>query len=203
LFVEAGGIYSGLPAVDAWDIERDARRYAGPWPVVAHPPCARWGRYWGGGPSAKVPRQLGDDGGAFASALASVRQWGGVLEHPQGSHAWRQFVLPIPHCKGGWQRGLCGGWSCCVEQGAYGHRARKGTWLYAFGCELPALHWGPAAGQFVRLDAGHKTRHDRQQAKRQAPTKRILRRELAATPPQFRDVLIAIARTAHRNQPAT
>lgn len=62
LFVAVGGGYFGLPDVDPWDAERDARLYAGPWPVVAHPPCERWGRYWSGGPSAKVRRELGDDG---------------------------------------------------------------------------------------------------------------------------------------------
>ena len=39
LFVETGGVYFGLPNVDPWDEERDARLYDGPWPVVAHPPC--------------------------------------------------------------------------------------------------------------------------------------------------------------------
>jgi len=29
LYVEADGAYTGLPHVDAWDIGRDARRYAG------------------------------------------------------------------------------------------------------------------------------------------------------------------------------
>ena len=65
LFVANPGCYIGLPDVDPWDKERDARTYAGPWPVVAHPPCVRWGRYWFGGPSARVRRQLGDDGGCF------------------------------------------------------------------------------------------------------------------------------------------
>jgi hypothetical protein len=39
LYVETGGCYFGLPDVDPWDQARDARLYAGPWPVVAHPPC--------------------------------------------------------------------------------------------------------------------------------------------------------------------
>lgn len=41
LFVETGGGYFGLPDVEAWDEPRDARMYAGPHPVVAHPPCQR------------------------------------------------------------------------------------------------------------------------------------------------------------------
>ncbi len=96
LFVMRGGPYYGLPGVDPWDVERDARTYAGPWPVVAHPPCERWGRYWSGGPSARVRRELGDDDGCFASALASVRRWGGVLEHPEASHAWAAHGLLAP-----------------------------------------------------------------------------------------------------------
>src|ERR1700746_705970 len=65
LYVETNGVYYNLPHVDPWDEARDARLYAGPWPVVAHPPCARWGRYFSGGPSARVRRKLGDDGGCF------------------------------------------------------------------------------------------------------------------------------------------
>lgn len=84
LFVEAHGVYFGLPDVDPWDAARDARQYAGPHPVVAHPPCERWGRYWTGGPSAKERRRLGDDAGCFASALASVQAWGGGAGAPRG-----------------------------------------------------------------------------------------------------------------------
>lgn len=43
LFVETGGCYSGVPDVEPWDESRDARQYAGPLPVIAHPPCQRWG----------------------------------------------------------------------------------------------------------------------------------------------------------------
>lgn len=69
LYVQAGGAYYGLPDVDPWDEARDARLYDGPYPAVAHPPCERWGRYWGGGPSVKVKRELGADGGCFAAGL--------------------------------------------------------------------------------------------------------------------------------------
>lgn len=96
LFVAKGGCYFGLDDVDPWDAARDARLYAGPHAVVAHPPCDRWGRYWHGGPSARVRRVKGDDGGCFESALASVRLWGGVLEHPEASSAWRTFGLTAP-----------------------------------------------------------------------------------------------------------
>lgn len=41
LYVETDGCYFGQPGVDAWDIERDARGYAGPHPIVAHPPWMR------------------------------------------------------------------------------------------------------------------------------------------------------------------
>lgn len=60
LFVSARGPYMNLPDVDAWTAERDARLYAGPWPVVAHPPCERWGRYFWGGPGWKgEPKKAG------------------------------------------------------------------------------------------------------------------------------------------------
>jgi hypothetical protein len=57
LYVATGGCYYGLEGVDPWDAARDARLYAGPWPVVAHPPCERWGRYWSGGPNPSSPRR--------------------------------------------------------------------------------------------------------------------------------------------------
>ena len=196
LYVATGGAYFGLPDVDPWDAERDARLYAGPWPVVAHPPCARWGRYWFGGPSAKVRRVKGDDGGCFAA----VRRWGGVLEHPEASHAWRAFRLTIPPKSGGWSMlDDFGGATCCVEQGHYGHRARKATWLYAVGVELPGLHWGPAASG-IRLEDGYHSAEERRRKKARpgdsGALERLSHRERAATPIPFRDLLLGIARTA-------
>jgi hypothetical protein len=194
LFVARGGVYWGLPGVDPWDEERDARTYPGPFPVVAHPPCARWGRYWSGGPSARVRRIKGDDGGCFEAALTATRKWGGVLEHPEASHAWAAFGLMRPPKSGGWiSADQVGGWTCCVEQGHYGHLARKATWLYAHGVTLPSLIWGPAP-KGVRLDDGYHSAEERRRAVRTGIRQRLSHKQRAATPVPFRDVLLAIAR---------
>jgi len=209
LFVAKGGAYWDMEGVDPWDESRDARLYPGPHPVVAHPPCERWGRYWSGGPSAKVRRVKGDDGGCFASALASVRRWGGVLEHPEASHAfaahglrkpqrWRLRPLPEGHW-GGWIRSYdhANSWVCCVEQGHYGHRARKATWLYAVTSDEPApLIWGASNGE--RLDEGFHSKAERDAARAAGipPRKRLSTVENLATPVAFRDMLIALALSA-------
>jgi hypothetical protein len=203
LFVATGGAYWNLDGVEPWDETRDARRYAGPWPVVAHSPCGPWGRYWHGGPSAKIRRVKGDDGRCFESALASVRRWGGVLEHPEASAAWAAFGLNAPPHSGGWiVADFVGGWTCCVEQGHYGHRARKKTWLYAHSVELPALTWGPSKGD--RLDEGFHTAAERRAARAagRKPIPRLSRAQNIATPIPFRDLLLSIARTAARQEAA-
>jgi len=202
LYVETNGCYYGLPDVDPWDEARDARLYAGPWPVVAHPPCERWGRYWSGGPSAKVRRIKGDDGNCFKRALWAVRCLGGVLEHPEASHAWRAFGLMAPPKTGGWIiADNFGGWTCCVEQGHYGHPARKATWLYARSEFVPAtpIRWGPSSGQ--RLDEGFHSKAERDAARAAgvAPRKRLSKADNQRTPPAFRDLLLSIARSASRN----
>ncbi len=197
LFVERGGCYYGLENVDPWDQSRDARLYAGPWPVVAHPPCERWGRYWSGGPSARVRRKRGDDGGCFEAALRAVRTYGGVLEHPEASSAWRAFGLTAPPRFGGWiMADFEGGWTCCVEQGHYGHRARKATWLYAFGVERGRVTWGRASKR-ERLDDGYHSAEERARAVKTGICQRLSKRQRAATPNAFRDLLISIAESAN------
>lgn len=193
LYVEHGGVYYGLQDVEPWGLpERDARDYAGPHPVVAHPPCKRWGRYWSGGPSAKVRRLMGDDGGCFAAALWAVRTFGGVIEHPEASHAWPWFGLWRPSRGGGWTPvDKYGGRSCCVEQGHYGHRARKATWLYVVGGDAPSLTWGPATG-CIRIDDGAHSATER--ASHDVRRQRITSAEVARTPEPFRELLLNIAR---------
>lgn len=156
LYVETGGCYFGLEGVDPWDEARDARRYNGPHPVVAHPPCQRWGKLWAGQPlwikRTGERKTKGDDQGCFKSALFDARRFGGVIEHPWESHAWPAFGLNVPPRTGGWiAADLFGGWTCCVEQGRYGHYARKPTLLLVYGLPadaLPELEWGKSKPQF-------------------------------------------------------
>jgi len=194
LYVEADGCYAGLPGVDAWDEARDARLYAGPHPVVAHPPCQRWGKYYSGGPAWRgEPKLLGDDGGCFAAALASVRQWGGVLEHPAQSLAWRAHGLIAPPPGGGWVvADWTGGWTCQIDQGAYGHQAQKPTWLYAVGADLPSLRWGRSQPAIP----AHRSERWRARAAKDGICVLLSRRDRLATPPEFRDLLLGVARTA-------
>lgn len=188
LFVETNGVYFGLPNVDPYDIRRDAMTYRGPWPVVAHPPCARWCRL-AGLVEARWGHKRGDDGGAFAHALKCVRTFGGVLEHPAYSDAWAAIGLPIPSAIGGWQRGTCGGWSCHVEQVRYGHVAKKATWLYAFGASLHSLRWGHVAHVKPTALVSWCGNHVKSGERRP----RVGKSTASRTPLEFRDVLIAIA----------
>lgn len=186
LYVQTGGCYYGLPDVDPWDEQRDARQYDGPWPVVAHPPCARWCQMASVN-EARYGQQIGDDGGTFAAALASVRAWGGVLEHPAYSLAWPRYSLQKPH-RGSWQRDwIGGGWVTEISQSAYGHRGRKRTWLYAVVDLPPSLEWGDPAGS-AWVSWGDFERYP--------DVPRLSKKEASATPPPFRDLLLSIARSA-------
>lgn len=218
LYVETDGCYAGVPGVDPWDEARDARLYGGPWPVVAHPPCQRWGRFHHG--STRKPHQfrLGDDGGCFAAALMTLSEHGGVIEHPCDSKAWRWFGLKAPKRFAGWQRTpgplvwwrdgdtihmrdrrAGEWWTCYVEQGHYGHMSRKPTWLLARGVELPALNWSKGE---QRLHPVALARYGYAKARRIGMTAMVGGKNKTkirnATPIEFRDVLIGIARSAHR-----
>lgn len=193
LFVETNGIYYNDQRIDPWDIERNALQYKGSHKVIAHPPCKRWGRYWGGGPMLHgTPRQLlkGDDDNCFAHSLWTVRTFGGVIEHPEASHAWAWFGLNKPPQKGGWIKADdFGGWTCCVSQGHYGHRGQKLTWLYAVDTKRPELKWGKCPGKQLQGDDFH-SKEERARLRRTGICQRMSKRQRAATPKEFKELLI-------------
>jgi hypothetical protein len=211
LYVERGGVYANLPDVEMWDETRDARLYAGPHPVVAHPPCARWSRL-AGFTEARFGLKRGSDGGCFEAALNAVRTWGGVLEHPAYTDAFKKFDLPRPSVRVGWTLDFYGGASCYIEQGRYGLPVKKATWLYAYGVELSDLRWGYTRDGDGDDIGGLNAWRDRFAGWREAwadalPPRGLLDREgdrrakphrglNSTTPPLFRDALLEMARTA-------
>lgn len=202
LYVETDGAYVGVPGVDPWDEPCDARNYAGPHPVVAHPPCQRWGRFWHGSMAKPHQFEMGADGGCFSAALRSVKSFGGVIEHPADSHAWAAFGLPKPPRGGGWVGSDLDGYSCCVYQGHYGHFAGKGTWLYVAGVryeDLPELRWGKTE---QRIHPVALAKHGYEKARRIGMMAMVGGKDKTrirnATPPEFRSVLLEISRMAKK-----
>jgi hypothetical protein len=186
LYVQTGGAYFGIPDVDPWDQQRDARLYDGPWPVVAHPPCSSWCQLASVN-QARWGSMIGDDDGTFEAALAAVRRFGGVLEHPAYSIAWDRYGLPRP-VRGGWAQSIDDpGITTEVSQSAYGHDARKRTWLYAVGVDPITLDWREVRGRAVigaGINSGECVGRDKL-----GPT------VASRTPDSFRDVLLDMARS--------
>lgn len=190
LYIDPRGPYPSMPDVDCWDEARDARLYDGPYPVGAHPPCflwvnlaaVNWKRY-----QRELPAWYpgGSDGGCFAAALAAVRRFGGVLEHPAGSWAWREYGLKRPEGIG-WQADSVlspsgHSYVCEIWQSAYGHKARKRAWLYYVADDRPAdLDWAraPATHQVGWFD-------------RIKPT--LSKKEASASPSMFARCLVDLA----------
>jgi hypothetical protein len=188
LYVQKDGCYYGLTDVEPWDESMDARKYDGPFPVVAHPPCQLWTnmahlnfkRYGG------EHNRPGNDGGCFSAALLAVRRYGGVLEHPASSAAWSAHSLPRPS-RGRWYATKLSPreWVTEVNQAAYGHLARKRTWLLCVSDREPMpLDWRDIEGT-----------HQCGWFDRIKPT--LGKLEASATPLPFRDLLLNIVGACH------
>ena len=89
-----------------------------------------------------------------------------------------------------------GGRSCYVEQGHYGHAARKATWLYAVGIEFSDLHW--AIGE-QRIPQWMIERYGYEKARKIGVVAMVGGKDKQAkrnrTPAPFRDLLIELARS--------
>ena len=188
LYVDPRGPYPKMPGVECWDEARDARLYAGPHPVVAHPPCGPWGRL--ARMCRRQPRELAPIG------VQQVRRWGGVLEHPAGSRLWTECGLPLP----GELPDAWGGVTIEVNQVDWGHVAEKRTWLYLVGCRparyprMPrrkATHW-VCGSRVPRKSGGVRPAHmlvcSSQQRRR--------------TPPAFAEFLVELARKCRTTEAA-
>lgn len=130
LFARRDSVYKTLPDVDVWDEDRDARKWPGGCPVVAHPPCRLWGEMYKLATKAPAEEKL-----LALEAIQYVRKNGGIVEHPKKSRLWKAISAPMPWL--GTDR--FGGWTVDTDQYRFGHRAHKCTRLYIVGCKPNAL----------------------------------------------------------------
>lgn len=129
LWVAEGSVYNDLDC-DCWPLSRDAMKFDGTGPIIAHPPCGPWGNY-----KAKCFRQGVEHG---VRAMEYVHRFGGVVEQPSGSRLFRDY--------GAW----FGQDVEKVNQSDYGHLALKPTLLY----------WVRQASQVIAHSSHRERTHD-------------------------------------------
>lgn len=196
LYIDPRGPYPKIPGVDCWDESRDARKYAGPYPVVAHPPCGPWGRL----------RHLyrGTEHDCAVRVVEQVRAFGGVLEHPAGSKLWGgsrcgkspdapKPYLPMPPDS----PDEFGGYTILIDQCEWGHVARKRTWLYLVGVPRSALEPPPFPGRKPTHRIGSTTvgRLDGSRYRPASNLKSASSEQRRRTPPLFAEYLVRLARS--------
>lgn len=175
LYTMPGSVYLTLPGVDCWDEVRDARNWPGGNPVVAHPPCRLWSRMRGLSKAPFEEKELA------RHAVRCVREWGGVLEHPEISTLWADQSLPMPG------KGRSLEYTLCVPQFWWVHCMKKWTWLYCVGVPMVLLPPIPLVlGEATHTMAVGRGRRQRKSA---APE-----RARSATPIAFAEWLVAAAR---------
>jgi len=167
LYISPRSIYKTMSDVDPWDPERDATKWPGGTPAVLHPPCGQWARLRAQAHHNPEEKALG------LIAVEQVKQWGGVLEHPNASTLWKTAGLPPPNSYDDQ-----GGFTIQVDQLHWGHKARKSTWLYIFGTERKNIPSPPILLSYPETTIGQMSRTGR-----------------AATPPEFARWLVDIAKT--------
>jgi hypothetical protein len=182
LYIDPRGPYPRLLGREnCWDEARDARLYEGPGPVVAHPPCGPWG--------ALRHLYRGNEHDCAPRAVAQVHAYGGVLEHPRGSKLWEAAGLPKP---GEWSD--YNGYTIEVDQCAWGHVARKRTWLYIVGLSREIVEAEiRTGGTPTHWTSGGRTSSSRQGSPVPEGIKVCSAQQRRRTPIAFAEWLISIA----------
>lgn len=181
LFARKNSIYKQL-GCDVWDKGRDARNWKGGAPGIYHPPCGQWG-------NMAQFANVSEEKQLAIQAVNLIRQYGGVLEHPATSKLWNYMGLPMPG-----QIDQYGGYSICINQSWFGHKAEKRTLLYIVGVDQQNLPEIPIS--FDRID--YCVRYSRRQWKLRKEkgiksVKEITKQEREHTPEALAKWLMAVA----------
>ncbi len=186
LFARADSVYKAIPECDVWDAERDARRWPGGAPVVAHPPCRAWGTL------RALAKPRPDEKELAVWAVAQVRKFGGVLEHPKRSTLWPHCGLPAIG-----EKDIFGGWTLPIFQSSWGHRAEKATLLYIVGCapaQIPDMPFVLGEASHVIASSGRRTDGSRMHRGDKGWRPEVNKSEREHTPPALAEWLVALAR---------
>lgn len=187
LFARSDSLYRQFPECDVWDAERDARRWEGNCPVIAHPTCRAWGRL------RHFARPCHDEPALAILAVHWVRKHGGVVEHPAHSKLWDVQGLEMPRpIDGIYDR--FGGWTLPIVQSWWGHRAEKATWLYIVGCSPSQLPGIP----LMLGDATHVIARNKKGTRRRPV---VTKKEREATPLALCKWLVSLAQSCKKVQP--
>lgn len=182
LFARADSVYKSMECCDVWDMDRDARKYRGNAPVVAHPPCRAWGAF------RMLAKPRSDEKELAIYAVNQVRLNGGVLEHPAGSTLWPVAKLPKLGERDAW-----GGFTIIVPQFWWGHLADKATRLYICGCEpsdVPPVPMKLGSATHVIGDVGRASLGTKKPE--------IPKADREKTPPAFAAWLVELAKKCQR-----
>jgi len=183
LFARRDSVYKKL-GCDVWDIDRDARNWPGGHAGIFHPPCRAWATL------AQFAKPRPDEKLLAIWSIDQIRKWGGVLEHPVNSRLWPDW-LPLPGTIDEY-----GGFSICVNQSWWGHKAEKKTLLYICGTTEQNMPEIPLS--FDRID--YCVRYSKYQWKLRKErgiksVQEITKREREQTPVEFAKWLIEVAKT--------
>jgi hypothetical protein len=127
LYVRQDSLYKSYN-VDCWDLERNAFNYAGSNVIIAHPPCRAFSKLKAFSKHPPVEKEY-----AYR-CVDLIRLNGGILEHPRHSSLWHEKGLPKPGLKDSF-----GGFTVCINQSWFGHKAEKNTFLYICGIDINQL----------------------------------------------------------------
>ena len=116
LFCHKDTEYAGLPGVHLWYRERNALLYPGPFPIIAHPPCAAFGRFKKRSTQPALPSIL---------CVHLAELYGGVIEQPATSCLFRLCAPP--------------GFIETIRQSAFGYPTEKLTHLFWVSRPAPPL----------------------------------------------------------------
>ncbi len=173
LYVDHNSIYRKIEGVDCWDEDRDARKYEGNLPVIAHPPCRLWGKLRGLSTAPQEEMLLG------YHAIRMVLEHGGILEHPLCSKIWELVPLDI---------------GCPFDTRLldWGFKATKLTRLWVVG--LSAKDWPDIPLRLVMPTHCVTSVYRNYRKRRRSPLKELSKKARGSTPKAMAEWCVEVCR---------